>query len=150
MNLIVANKLSRGESLSVEEARAFACLPISRMCSVIDSVNGVVKKYRYLVTFTLDPSKGPHALDEVEKYIIKQLGRKPLQIVEAHLAREGGSGNTHVHWHVALCTLKCLKVDRFNYYRKLFGGVDISKTKAQSLEEGINYISKECIPLRVV
>lgn len=109
-----------------------------------------VKKYRYLCTFTLKPSlPAKDILDEVESYIVKQFRRKPLQIVSAHIVKEGDGDKLHHHWHVAVETKVPLKKDRFNYYQQKYGFVDIDKTKAQNLEETLNYISKSNTPTEI-
>lgn len=108
-----------------------------------------VKKYYYLVTFTINRKICVKSDDDIEKYIIKQVKREPLKIQKAYMVREGGT-KKHTHWHVALYTTKSLKKDRFHYYIKTIGNIDISKTNQDSLEEAINYISKENTPRVVV
>lgn len=100
--------------------------------------------YYYLVTFTLR-SDTVSLADEAEAYIVKQFERAPLKIVEAHYVRELTKKGVP-HWHVAVSTSIPLKKDRFNYYMKLYGNIDISKTKAQTLTESMNYISKISLP----
>lgn len=98
------------------------------------------KNYYYLITFT----KREDILIEdesIEQYIIKQFQRKPLQITEAHIVKEK-TKKGQSHWHVSVSAKKCLKKDRFNYYIKKYGYIDISKSRHNSLEEGINYINK--------
>lgn len=112
-------------------------------------VSGIVKHYRYLITFTKDKKKKLPENQIIEKYIEKQIKRKPLKVVCAYIVREGDDISTHVHWHVVCETLKPLKKDRFNYYIKKFGNIDISRTKAQNIEEGINYITKENEPREI-
>ncbi len=106
------------------------------------------KLYFYLVTFTLKPSVN-NTDDKIGLYIRKQFEeRPPLQIIEAYMVEEKTQNNIP-HWHVAVSTNKPLKKDRFNYYIKKYGNIDISKTKAQTLLESINYISKEAIPTKL-
>lgn len=108
-----------------------------------------LKKYRYLITFTL-PEDHKHDEDEVEHYIVKQFQQRPvLQIEKAYMVKERTQKDI-AHWHVAVCSTRCLKKDRFNYYIKKYGFVDISKSKAQHLEESLNYISKEVLPKKIV
>lgn len=99
------------------------------------------RRYNYLITFTLKPEVTDE--DEVEAYIIKQLHRTPLQIIEAHLSKEYTKAG-RAHWHVPVTTTTPLKKDRFNYYIKKYGNIDISKNKStNNLEESLNYINKE-------
>lgn len=95
--------------------------------------------YRYMVTFTLRSL--PEDEDVIEGYIISQFHRAPLQVVEAHISKEYTQTGVP-HWHVVVTTRKCLKKDRFHYYIKKYGNIDISRTKAQTLDEGLNYINK--------
>ncbi len=110
--------------------------------------------YRYMLTFTL-PDTHKHDEDVVEAYIIKQLKRKPLKIVEAHLAKEYTKKKT-AHWHAVIASTIPLKKDRFSYYKTLYGNMDLSRTKAQNTEkgvnltEGLNYINKETKSIQIV
>lgn len=105
--------------------------------------------YCYLVTFTLRPEAVGNA-DEAEIYIKKQFTTRPsLQVREAHVVRELTKLQVP-HWHVSVRTRIPLKKDRFQYYEKLYGRVDISKNKAQNLEDGLNYISKSNTPEKLV
>lgn len=106
-----------------------------------------VKKYYYLVTFTIHPEYASRER-EIEEYIRRQFLRVPLRIKEAWIVRELTATNVP-HWHVAVCTYKALKKDRFNYYVKKYGFVDISKSRLNSLEESLNYISKVEQPTKI-
>lgn len=117
--------------------------------SVMKMIKGIIKHYRYLITFTKDKKKTLPDNDTIEKYIIKQIKRKPLNIVTAYYVREGDDKDKQVHWHVVCETTKPLKKDRFNYYIKKFGNIDLSRTKAQNIEEGINYITKDNVPTKL-
>lgn len=97
------------------------------------------KKYYYMLTFTLRDSTQDE--DEVELYIIKQSKRTALQIDEFHHVKEYTKKGV-AHWHVAIVTTKPLKKDRFNYYIQKFGTLDISKNKAQNIDEMLNYMTK--------
>lgn len=102
--------------------------------------------YFYLVTFTLKPSISSSDYDNIEAYIRKQFVDRPsLGVKEAHLVRELTKLNIP-HWHVSVQTDRPLKKDRFHYYTKLYGQIDISKNKAQNLQDGLNYISKSNTP----
>lgn len=108
------------------------------------------KDYRYLVTFTLDTKKTLPEDDVVEGYIISQfVDRDALKVIEAHIVKEKTQQNIS-HWHVAVSTAKCLKKDRFNYYIKKYGNIDISGTKAQTLNEALNYINKDNTSKQIV
>lgn len=115
----------------------------------LDLVNGKVKKYYYMYTFTLDPSKGPHDTDEVEAYIIKQFKRKPLQVTDAYIAKEGDGTGKHIHWHVSFSALKSVDISQFRYYTRKYGNIDPSESRVDSMEESLNYISKEATPARI-
>lgn len=110
------------------------------------------KRYRYLITFTVNTKLNTLPYSEVKKYIVKQLNRKPLKIVRAYIVEEGfenpdkSKGQKHKHYHVAIESTKFIKKNRFNYYIKKIGNIDVSKTKLDSLEEAINYISKDSTP----
>lgn len=106
--------------------------------------------YFYLVTFTLRPEIESSQYDEIESYIKKQFTERPsLKIKEAHIVRELTKKGV-AHWHVSVKTSVPLKKDRFHYYVKKYGQIDISKNKAQNLEDGKNYISKSNIPTALV
>lgn len=113
------------------------------------------KIYRYMLTFTLRDSEYAKCVadvgyeDVIEKYIRKQLLREPLQVVESHLVKEYGTGKGRTHWHCSMSTKICLKHDRFDYYEKKYGKCDISKTKAQTLNNSLKYISKDSIPTKL-
>lgn len=108
-----------------------------------------VKKYYYLVTFTLRKDTFTQA-DSAEKYIHSQFKNRPaLGVLEAHVVRElTQAGNPH--WHVSVSTSRPLAKNRFNYYIKIFGNIDISKNKCQNLNDGLNYISKSNTPIQLV
>lgn len=108
------------------------------------------KLYHYMITFTLRPDK-VESSESAEEYIVKQFSKRKdtLLISEAHYSKELTKKGVP-HWHVAVQTKKPLKKDRFNYYVKLYGNIDVSKTKAQTLEEAINYISKDTLPKQIV
>lgn len=102
--------------------------------------------YRYMITFTLDPSKWPEISPERESMVddlVKQqglrtgLGIKKYSYVKEHHA------NGRPHWHAFISTTKSLKRDRFNHYITRYGNIDISKSKAQTDANVLNYMSKE-------
>lgn len=104
------------------------------------------KTYCYMITFTLKPEIKPEQYDFIENYIEKQFKERPcLQVKEAHVTREFHKSGVP-HWHVSVQTHKPLKNDRFNYYNKMYGKTDFSKSKAQNIHESLNYISKSETP----
>lgn len=112
-----------------------------------------LKKYRYLITFTLDPKrnrdKTKEYLEEAcEQYVTNQAWRDPLHIIYYAFVKEYTKSG-QPHWHAVVITTKPLKKDRFNHYIKLYGNIDISKTKVTNIQESLNYISKEGIPVIV-
>lgn len=108
------------------------------------------KRYFYLITFTTDPTKVKvEDEEEVEKFIISQADRTALQFTNFYYVKENHkSGRSH--WHCAVQTKKPLKKDRFNYYQKIYGNVDLSRTKAQTIQEALNYISKDGVPNQLI
>ncbi len=109
------------------------------------------KNYHYLITFTLKPNTScdEENIKLIQDYIISQLTQRPsLQIKEAHIVKELTKNNMP-HWHCAVRTHKCIKKDRFNYYIKKYGFIDICKTHAQTLQESINYMSKSNTPTKL-
>lgn len=107
-----------------------------------------LKYYCYLVTFTLSP-KNTTSAEIVEEYIRSQFLRAPLKVTEAHMTKELTKKGVP-HWHVSVKTTLPLKKDRFNYYIQKYGAIDISKSRAQNLEEGINYINKSNISSKII
>lgn len=112
------------------------------------------KCYRYLLTFTLSPKlnidEDPKDLEEiVEAFIEDQSKRGALCITYFAYAKEYTKAG-QAHWHVAIETSKCLKKNRFQYYTKTYGNLDISKTKGTSIQEALNYISKDTVPTVLV
>lgn len=106
--------------------------------------------YYYLVTFTIDPKINTSTDDQIEAYIRSQFTNRPsLCIKEAHIVKEFTKKNV-AHWHVSVKTTKPLKKDRFHYYARKYGQIDISKNKAQNLNDGLNYISKSEQPTALV
>lgn len=110
---------------------------------VVHEMNKHVKKeYHYLITFTLDPSKGPFETDLVEKYICKLLTSKSLKLIVADVVYEiGASDNSH--WHAYARSLTPLKKNRFSTYINRYGNVDISKSKSQDSSHILTYLNKE-------
>lgn len=142
--------LQRVESkkASIDDLQLLSKLSTRQINAAIDAMR---KEYMYLVTFTIDTKKYTEKnYDEIKKYIIKQFQRKPLQVTKAQIVQEGNGKDKHIHWHVAVHTMTPLKKDRFHYYIKKYGNIDISKSKSNSYDELQNYISKEVVPIDIV
>lgn len=107
------------------------------------------KKYYYLITFTLRKDM-KHLADEAEKYIKKQFTeRPPLQIQEAYYVRELTKKGMP-HWHVSVCSTTPIAKNRFQYYNKKYGFIDVSKSKQKTLTNGMEYLSKSATPEKLV
>ena len=108
-----------------------------------------IKKYRYLITFTIDPKKGSQpakALEWIKRNVINPL-HKPLEVYYAEEQHKNGQP----HWHVVGVYAKSLKKNLFKYYEKMFGNIDFSKTiKGEGVEMGLGYISKENNPIKLI
>lgn len=106
------------------------------------------KRHYYMLTFTIDANKGDSEehYDEAEAYVASVASRSALQLLQYQYVREYTKKGIP-HWHCLAVTTKPLKKDRFHYYKKKFGFVDISKNKAQQSSEIINYISKHSHPI---
>lgn len=141
------------EEYSYQDANFLSEIPKKVLYKVMDEISGKVKTYCYLCTFTKDPTKVKDVTDDfLFSYVKKQFLREPLKIVTAYIAQEGGEDdeNKHVHWHVAVKTTKPLKKDRFNYYIKKYGNIDIDKSKCNTIDEAVNYLSKTSTPIQVI
>lgn len=107
------------------------------------------KNYYYLITFTLKPGMESSS-EKAEQYIKAQFTNRPaLGVQEAYISKEQTKKGVD-HWHVSVRTSKSLAKNRFNYYTKIYGHIDISKNKCQNLEDSINYISKQVKPEQLV
>lgn len=107
------------------------------------------KSYYYLITWTINKNICTKSESDVDAYIRDQHRRAPLQITSAYLCKEYTKKGVP-HWHSSVITKTPLKKDRFNYYRKTIGNIDISKTKHNSNLESLNYISKSTIPEQLI
>lgn len=99
------------------------------------------KYYYYLITFTLKPSIKKTEYEKIEKFILSQVTRPALKIKEAHYIKEYTKKNIP-HWHISIKSKKFIAKNRFNYYQKHYGNIDISKSTNKSLTESLNYINK--------
>lgn len=140
------------ELLTPEQLRFF-CDP--DFCKILKKkIIDKDRSYRYLITFTLSPKLNtdldPKDLEKVvEELVVSTAKREALGITYFAFAKEYTKKGV-AHWHVAIETTKCLKKNRFQYYTKTYGNVDISKTKGTTLIEALNYISKDTVPTVLV
>lgn len=105
------------------------------------------KKYIYLVTFTLRPE---HHEDEIihklaQSHIEGIAKRDALLLTYFSFVKEHTKAGVP-HWHAVIVSENPIKKNRFQYYEKLYGNIDISRTKGQTTQPAIDYISKEGIP----
>lgn len=111
------------------------------MNEFFDTLCDSKKHYYYMVTFNLKPECVSKA-DEIDSYIRKQFTHRPaLQIVDANISRELTKAGVD-HWHVQVTTTTPLSKDRFDYYIKRYGCIDISKSYSQNPKNTLKYISK--------
>lgn len=113
---------------------------VSRYFKFLD--DRTAKKYLYLITFTL---RDPLNSDKAEEYIRDQVNRSHLDLTRWIMAKEHTKKGVP-HWHCAVEARKPIKKNRFQYYEKLYGFIDVSRTKGQTLDEALQYISKESVP----
>lgn len=109
-------------------------------------------KYHYLVTFTIDPKKHPEITEEletsIETYIKNQADRQGLNIHEMYIVKEFHK-NGRPHWHCSITTTKSLKKALFTYYQKLYGTIDLSRSKGENNQDSLNYMSKCGTPTKL-
>lgn len=112
------------------------------------------KTFIYMLTFTISPTLHPvitPALEnKIEDYIKKQAERKMTLGITGFSYVKEHHKDGRPHWHASLTTSKSLKKNRFQYYTKLFGNLDFSRTKGQTNQEALNYMSKEAIPITLI
>lgn len=110
------------------------------------------KKYHYLITFTIDPKKHPTVSDEleatIEKYISDQATRTGLNVHEMHMVKELHK-NGRPHWHCSVTTTKSIKKALFTYYQKIYGHVDLSRSKGENNQDSLDYMSKCGTPTKL-
>lgn len=95
-----------------------------------------------MVTFTLRNKKD---YDKAREYIYRQHERQQLHVMSYYVVEELTKAGMP-HWHVAIQVEKPLKKNRFNYYTKLYGFVDLSRTKGQTIDTALEYMSKSHTP----
>lgn len=110
------------------------------------------KRYRYLVTFTLDPKK--NELNEelyklVEDYIISLAGS--IQYCPIHWAfvREYTKAGV-AHWHVSIVSKTIVKQSYFKYYITKYGNVDVSTSRKNEEEYSLNYMAKDSLYTEII
>lgn len=106
------------------------------------------KIFKYLITFTIDPKKPYKSTNEIETYIVKLLSKLPC-LEECYYVKEHPLSN--VHWH-AIVKLKgqAIKYNKFDYYKRHIGIVDISKSRITNSDEfSSKYLQKEAQPIKI-
>lgn len=108
------------------------------------------KAHRYLITFTINPSlntdiNAEELEDIIEQFVEAQAERSALGITYFAYSKEYTKAG-RAHWHCVVVTTKPLPKNRFQYYTKTYGHVDISKTKVTTTLEALDYISKDVAP----
>lgn len=101
-----------------------------------------LKRYFYMVTFTVDRKKCKDPEEDIEYCIELQGKRAALQIIKFEYVKEYTKNNVP-HWHALVITKKPLAKDRFSHYIKKIGNIDISKSKSQYSQHIYDYIKKE-------
>jgi len=111
--------------------------------------NNPNKKYRYMITFTLDPKKSPSPT-EAKQWILRNVINPLHRPHEVYYAEELTQAGVP-HWHVVGSYLKPIKKSLFKYYQTKFGLIDFSPMKGgNDLTSGIAYISKEELPTKLL
>lgn len=140
---------SQREAMTIDELRFFTNETFLKLLKQTIN-NSKKKKYIYMITFTIDPSKNTDQTKEdlesiIDEFVTKQANRKGLNIVFFAMTKEYTQQNM-AHWHVVIQSTKTIKKDRFAYYSQTYGNVDISRTKGTTYTEALNYISKDGPP----
>ncbi len=107
------------------------------------------KKYYYMITFTLNDKSKDEDPIKINKYIISRLQRPALKIEKAHIVQEL-TQQDRPHWHASVISKKYISQDRFKYYTKQYGNIDISKNHSQNYKTMLTYISKSTIPKQII
>lgn len=143
----IFKKLASREELTESELK---CVVTSEFHAAFSKhlKNSTCRRYIYMLTFTIDANKGKgeEFYSAAEKIVIDTAERTALQLLQYQYVKEYTKQGIP-HWHALVVTKKPLKKDRFNYYIKKFGNIDISKNKAQQSSEIINYMSKISEPI---
>ncbi len=107
------------------------------------------KEFYYLITFTLNEEHKNDDEVKVYNYIKSRLQRPALQIIKSHLVIETTKQGTP-HYHASVISKKFISKDRFKYYTKKFGFIDISKSHHKNYQTLLKYISKEALPHQII
>lgn len=100
------------------------------------------KEYKYMLTFTMDPKKienNQSNRDKIELYICNLM--RKAETSKCYYSKEHEL--TNCHWHVILHRNKALESNYLSYYKKVFGHVDVSRSKILGDTESTKYLSKE-------
>lgn len=104
--------------------------------------------YKYMLTFTIDPSKVDISCDSDKKVWIEYVDTyihnllfKNKTIYRAYYSREHDESN--VHWHAIVHCHAAFDHKMLNYYKKTYGLVDVSRSKQLEDENSIKYLGKE-------
>lgn len=108
------------------------------------------RRYIYMLTLTLDPSRHPADTEELLSEIERKIEeipsrRRALSIVKWAYAREH-TAQGRAHWHICVESTHSLEKDNFKYFAQKYGNIDFSRNRAQNPETVLNYISKETQP----
>lgn len=138
-DLVIGGYSTRAANYYVKHASTLGNYKL--MKEYFDTYHAPKKLHYYMVTFNLKPACW-HMGDEIDVYVRKQFTHRPaLQIVEAAITRELTKRGVD-HWHVQVTTEVPLCKDRFDYYIKRYGSVDISKSRSQNPQNTHVYQSK--------
>lgn len=131
-------------------AKMFACMdkniPFEDYClAEYEHVKTIKKqsvkpKYAYFITFTLKPdAKEEDAIALINNIPLRKdaLGIISMDIVKEH------TQNGVAHWHSYITSTKPIKKDRFNYYIRKCGNIDVKKARTADKQEIENYMLKE-------
>lgn len=138
----IVEKLRDGSDLTPDELLCLTKREFHKwMCNYLKS--NTRKRHIYMITFTINPSKGSSEdfYEKAEELVRSTAQRSALKLVQYQYVREYTEAGVP-HWHALAVATKPIKKDRFNYYQKKFGNIDISKNRAQQTDEIINYINK--------
>ncbi len=108
-----------------------------------------IKSYYYMITFTLKNDCSKEEELTIQDYILSQMERPALKIVKAFYVKEK-TKQGRAHWHVAVQTKRFLCRNRFNYYCKKYGHIQVSKNHCQTLQEMMNYINKDQQSIQII
>lgn len=121
--------------------------PLQRQFEFHDAVYKRMKEltesYQYMVTFTVDPKKHSNPDEsKIEIYLDSQIDRPALHILKCSYVKEYTKKGMP-HWHMKLNTSKPLRSDAFAQYKKVYGSVDISRSKHTNGQHTDIYMNKE-------